>query len=157
MATATKTKRRSHKKSQPIPEQIVNNAPKLHEDFPVGSVSHQGDVIFVRIGSLPASAKARVNHQLADGNTQGSRHVLNATAKVFDCDAAEVARMIREANKCVVGESLIGPVFVSPIVPSEHDVTHPEHGHQGFEAGAVIACVYQRNLDSEEREQRTRD
>ena len=157
MTTATKTKQRTRKAAQPIPEKIVNNAPKLHEDFPVGAVSHQGDLIFVRIENLPKSAKPRLNQQLADGNTQGSRHILTPHAKAFDCDLAEVQKSIKTATKCDVGESLIGPVFVSPDNPSAHDVTHPEHGHQGFEAGAVIACVYQRNLDAMQKEQRTRD
>lgn len=157
MAVVTKKRKRTRKTSLVVPERIINNAPKLHEDFPVGTVSHQGDLIFVRISSLPKSAKPRLNHQLADGDTQGSRHVLTPNAKVFDCDPAEVSQLIFLANKCSVSASLIGPVFISPRNPTEHDVTHPEHGHQGFEAGSIIACVYQRNLDSEEREQRTRD
>lgn len=154
MAVAAKTKTSKRITNH---ERIVNNDPKLHEDFPVGSVSHQGDLIFVRIASLPKSAKSRPNRQLADGNTQGSRHILTTNAQAFDCDANEVSQLIQKANKCDVDARYIGPVFVSPANPTEHDVTHPEHGHQGFEAGAVIACVYQRNLDAEEREQRARD
>lgn len=137
-------------------EDIVNDAPKLFADFPVGSVSHQGDVIFVAIASLPKSANPRQNRQVADGGTQGSRHVVDR-GDVYDCDAAEVARMIINATKCEVDARYIGPVFVSPAEPTEHDVTHPEHGHQGFPAGTVIACVFQRNLDAEQREMRVQD
>lgn len=75
----------------------------------------------------------------------------------YDVGKAEVARLIHAATKCVVGEQYIGPVFVSPAKPSANDLTHPEHGNQGFPAGAVCAVVYQRNLDAEEREQRTQD
>lgn len=156
MTTATKT-RRNTKKTTTIPEGIINNAPKLHEDFPVGSVSHQGDLIFVRIAALPKSAKPRESRQLADGNTQGSRHVLTPIAKVYTCDVQDVIAAIKSVTKCNVSEQLVGPVFVSPDHPTDSDVDHPEHGPQGFEAGAVIACVYQRNLDSMQREQRTRD
>ena len=57
-------------------ESIVNDAPRQFDDFPVGSVSHQGDVILVAIAGLPTGAKVRTNRQVADGTTQGSRHIL---------------------------------------------------------------------------------
>ena len=43
------------------------------------------------------------------------------------------------------------------IKSKNNDLTHPEHGNQGFSAGAVCAVVYQRNLDAEEREARVLD
>lgn len=151
---ATTTKRR--KKSQEQHERIVNDAPKLHATFEPGDVSHQGDLIIVGINELPKSAKPRANRQLADGDTQGGRHVLER-GDVYDATANEIASAIRKATGCDVGEQYIGPVFVSPSDPSANDLTHPEHGAQGFPAGAICAVVYQRNLDAEEREQRTRD
>jgi hypothetical protein len=137
-------------------ERIANDESKLHATFEVGDVSHQGDLIIVCIGELPRSARPRVNRQLADGNTQGSRHVLER-GDVFDADPAEIASLIRIATGCDVGRDYLGPVFVSPSAPTADDLTHPEHGNQGFPAGAVCAVVFQRNLDAEEREQRTRD
>lgn len=137
-------------------ERIVNDASKLLETFSAGDVSHQGDLIIVGIKSLPASAKPRENRQLADGNTQGSRHVL-ARGTVYNASPEEVAELIRQATKEWVDARYVGPVFVSPDRPSADDLTHPEHGNQGFPAGTVCAVVYQRNLDAEEREQRTRD
>jgi hypothetical protein len=139
-----------------VSEQIINNAPRLIESFEVGDVSHQGDLTIVRIASLPSTAKPRKERQLAEGNTQGSRHVLER-GKVYSADPNEIGRLIRAATKCEVDLQYLGPVFVSPKDPTENDLTHPEHGHQGFPAGAVCAVVFQRNLDSEEREQRTRD
>lgn len=138
-------------------ESIVNDAPKFLATFKAGDVSHQGDLIVVGIASLPKSRKHRPSQQLADGNTQGSRHVLRDGIEVYDCDPSEVAKLIKAATKCVIGEQYIGPVFVSPKNPTENDMSHPEHGNQGFAAGSVCAVVYQRNLDAEEREQRTRD
>lgn len=156
MATATANKTRSAPRTNEDRESIINDAPKLHSTFEVGDVAHQGDIIVIRIAALPPSAKPRKNRQLADGTTQGSRHVL-ARGKVFDADAAEVAAAIKSATKCDVQAQYIGPVFVSPAKPTENDLTHPEHGNQGFPAGSVCAVVYQRNLDAEEREQVVRD
>ncbi len=151
----TKTKQ---KKSVEMPavERIVNDAPKLLSTFAVGDVAHQGDLIIVAIDQLPASAKPRKNRQLADGDTQGSRHVLEH-GEVFDADPWEVRKIIHRLTGCDVEEQYIGPVFISPAEPTENDLVHPEHGNQGYPAGTVCAVVFQRNLDAEEREQRARD
>lgn len=137
-------------------ERIVNDDSKFLASFGVGDVSHQGDLIIVGIEKLPVGAKVRKSRQLADGTTQGSRHVLER-GEVYDCDAGEVAKAIKYATGCIVDAKYIGPVFVSPGNPTADDLTHPEHGNQGFPAGQVCAVVYQRNLDAEEREQRVRD
>lgn len=152
----TKTTRVPKSKPMEPRERIANDAPKLHATFEPGDVSHQGDLIIVCIGKLPKSAKPRKDRQLAEGNTQGSRHVLER-GELFDADAREVATLIKAAAGCEVGIEYLGPVFVSPADPTAEDLTHHEHGHQGFPAGAVCAVVYQRNLDAEEREQRTQD
>lgn len=137
-------------------EAIYNDAPRFFEDFPVGSVSHQGDIMLVAIGSLPNSAKARANRQLAEGNTQGSRHVWT-NGDVYDADVSEIRALIKEANGCDVDARYIGPVIVSGKSPTANDLQHPEHGNQGFPPGTICAIVYQRNLDAEEREARVRD
>lgn len=138
-------------------ESIANDAPKLHEVFEVGEAAHQGDLIIVRIASVPKSARPRKDRQLALGNTQGSRHILER-GEVFDADAAEVSRMIEQATGKTITADYIGPVFVSPDAPTENDLTHPEHGNHGFPAGAVCAVVYQRNFDTErQREVVARD
>ena len=148
---------RTTKKKVQKPEVVVKDAPRLHAVFEAGKdVAHHGDIIIVPIFCLPKSAKPRTNRQLADGDTQGSRHVMTR-GDVYDCDIAEVAEEIVRATGVRVGAEYIGPVFVSPDAPTENDLTHPEHGNQGFPAGAVCAVVYQRNLDSEQREARVRD
>lgn len=149
-------KLRSKSRVKKTHEAIVNDAPKLHATFEPGDVSHQGDLIIVAIHKLPASAKLRKNRQLADGDTQGSRHILEH-GDVYDCDRAEVVVAIKKANGVIVNERYIGPVFVSPESPTENDLTHPEHGNQGFPDGTVCAVVVQRSLDAEEREQRVAD
>ena len=138
------------------PKVIVNDESKILESFSVGDVSHQGDLTIIAISRLPKSAKPRASRQLADGNTQGSRHVLERGG-VYDCDPAEVATLVKSATGCDVPENFFGPVFVSPQDPTADDLTHPEHGNQGFPAGTVCAVKYQRNLDAERREVRSRD
>ena len=151
MTTTTKTRRRDTV-AKAKPEAIVNDQPRTFDDFPVGTVAHQGDVIFVAIASLPMSAGPRANRQLADGNTQGSRHML-VGGECYDCDrnelAAELNRLYRGAG---VAEQYIGPVLRGPC-----EIQHPEHGDHIHTTDAVIAVVYQRNLDAEQREQRTLD
>lgn len=137
-------------------ERIVNDDPKLHPTFEPGDVAHQGDLLIVAIHSLPPSAKPRKSRQLAEGSTQGSRHVLER-GDVYDCDPDEVAAAIQEANGTIVEAEYLGPVFVAPDAPTADDLTHPEHGNQGFPAKTVCAVVYQRNLDAEERAARVQD
>lgn len=138
------------------PEVIVNDEAKLHATFEPGDVAHQGDLSIVAIHALPASAKPRKDRQLAEGSTQGSRHVM-ARGEVYDCDVKEIAAAIKKANGCLVESQYIGPVFVSPVDPTADDLTHPEHGNHGFPARTVCAVVYQRNLDDEEQTQRVAD
>lgn len=143
-------------KAQQQHEPIINNAPKLHATFEFGDVAHQGDLIVICIHELPKSAKPRKSRQLADGSTQGSRHVLER-GDVYDCAPAEVVAAIARANGCKIAPAYVGPVFVSPESPTENDLTHPEHGNQGFPAGRVCAVAYQRSLDAEQREARVAD
>lgn len=132
-------------------ESIVNDAPRVFDDFPIGTVAHQGDVIFVSIH--PMDGVPRENRQLADGNTKGSRHIL-VGGELWDCDRETVADSILQAcpKSDLVSDACIGPVFRGPC-----EIQHPEHGDHIHTTDATIAVVYQRNLDAEEREQRTRD
>ena len=138
-------------------ERIVNDESKLLESFDVGMVAYQGDVIIVGIKSLPKSANPRKDRQLADGNTPGSRHILER-GKVYDADKEEVRTLIEAATGVAAPTAeYIGPVFVSPADPTVDDLSHPEHGNLGFPAGVVCAVIYQKNLDSEERARRSMD
>lgn len=135
---------------------VFNDAPRMFDesDFPVGTVAHQGDVILVRISALPKSAKTRESRQIAEGNTQGSRHVV-MTGDVFDCDLSEVAKAIKSETKCDVNTRYIGPVFKT--VDGCADLDHPEHGNHQYRGDMVMVCVFQRVMDAEEREQRAAD
>ncbi len=134
----------------PENERMINNEAKLLENFEVGDVSYQGDLILVRIAELPSFAKKSQKRQLASGNTPGSRHVLKR-GQVYSCGDRMRQRMLAEiisqTTGCFMDSNFLGPIFVSPEVPTCDDLTHPEHGNQGFPAGAVIAVVFQRTWD----------
>lgn len=156
---ATKQRRQAKRRTSksPVPESIVNDGPLTITDgsFPMGSGAHQGDLIIIRIAALPKSAMPRVNRQLADGNTQGSRHILQA-GEAFDCDAAQVVKAIKAAcPKANPQDRYVGPVFRT--VDGAADLVHPEHGDHLYRGDMVLAVVFQRNLDAEQREQRTVD
>ena len=46
---------------------------------------------------------------------------------------------------------------IESLTPAQTVLSHPEHGHHIYHDNMVIACVFQRNLDAEEREQRALD
>lgn len=141
-------------RSTTVHERIVNNDPRTFgdHDFDIGTVSHQGDLILVRIAKLPKSVKPRASRQLAEGNTQGSRHILIG-GEAFDCVASKITKEISKVCKGVsVDARYVGPVFTTPAT-----IEHPEHGHQTFNFTGVVACVYQRNMDQLQRERRVLD
>lgn len=158
MATKTKKPARGRVELKaPIPESLVNDATRVLDDasWPVGSAAAQGDIYLVRIDSLPPSAKRRANRQMAEGNTQGSRHVVT-TGDCFDANPAEMVQLIRSAcPKAKVEPEFIGPIFTT--VKGLAELDHPEHGNYQFCGDMVVAVVVQRNLDSEQRAVRARD
>ena len=158
MSKTIKVARKSKSKKQTVqPETLVNDAPRTftEADFPIGTAAHQGDLILVRIADFPSTAKPREDRQLALGNTQGSRHMLQ-TGTPYDCPAASVSNAITAVCPGVaVQAAYIGPVFATK--SGAADLLHPEHGDHHYRGDMVIAVVYQRNLDAEEREQRVQD
>lgn len=148
----SKEKRAVKTASAPVIESIINDETRVFTDSPM--VVAQGDLYFVELPHLPKSAKPRSNRQLAEGDTQGSRHVC-AIGHVFDADRGEIASMIKSATGRTVEEQYIGPIFQSAV--GEAYVKHPEHGDHKFECETIRAVVFQRSLDAEEHAQRVRD
>ena len=130
-------------------ESIANDALRVFDDaaWQPGDVASQGDLYLVCLHKMPESAKPRKNKQMADGDTQGSRHILTK-GKAFDADSGELCRMIEFATKCSISAKYIGPVFRGPAL-----LTHPEHGDQQWTGKCFNVVVYQRALDAEQREQ----
>lgn len=133
-----------------VGEQIKNDARRCFGpgEWERGDTSAQGDVMFINIGVLPASARPRKNRQLADGNTLGSRHIVTR-GDVFECDPSEVANLALAATGQRIPVKYIGPVFTGPAL-----VEHPEHGDQEFTGECVNATVYQRVWDAEQQQER---
>lgn len=132
-------------------ESVINDEVRVFTDFPVPCAAHQGDITLVSLPHLP-SGKSRSNRQVADSNTQGSRHVLEK-GDLYDCDKEEVVRLINEHYPYVnITAQYIGPVFTSPAY-----LAHPEHGDHDYQCEGIIAVTYQMNVDAEERAMRARD
>ena len=153
-ATATMTPSDAVRNLRQKGESMKNDALKVHATFEPGDVSAQGDINIVCIRKLPETATPRQNRQLADGNTQGSRHVLR-DGQVYDCDANELHRAILQEAKAEVPMNLIGPVFTGGAAPAY--LEHPEHGHQQFPADAICVVTYQRTLSLQGKEIRVFD
>lgn len=106
----------------------------------VGDAHRQGDIYIRKIAAVPAGVQKmeQVRLQLAPGESQGSRHVL---------DSASGVQMFEPGAQATV---LDGPVFV---LKERRTVTHPEHGDVSLPEGTY--CIdYQRAFADELRAQR---
>ncbi len=89
----------------------------------VGKVVRQGDIYIHRVQESHAHGKELKSRQLALGNTQGSRHMAEEPAQVFEG--------IKLPEWCAAG------TFLGPLVKSKKafKVGHPEHAHVILPAG----------------------
>lgn len=88
----------------------------------VGKVVRQGDIYIHRVEDSHKCGKKTDNHQLALGTTQGSRHVAEAHAEIFEgTTAPEWAP-----------RAFLGPLVKSTVA---FKITHPEHAHVNLPAG----------------------
>jgi hypothetical protein len=135
---------------------------RFSEGASVNDGWRQGDLYIKLIDKLPADAKrvelqAAVHGenpqaQLAPGNTQGSRHILDSL------DGVEIYTVPPwPSQEC----NLAGPILV---LHKERTITHPEHGHVTVPTGipkagkpTIVEITYQRDLDAEERARRVID
>ena len=139
-------------------EKIISDQTQKVGTVSVGDAIRQGDIYPVCIGSLPKSAKRANIYQLAPGNSQGSRHILDTEAcEVYTADPEEVISLIKKAmnnqGKYLdqLRSQLIGPLFV--FRKEEQELTHPQHGNFVLPEGEVFATVYQRAWAEEVRRQ----
>jgi hypothetical protein len=137
--------------SSPHVETMDPSIPRVCDAICPGDNVPQGDVNMVCIAALPKSAKTRASRQIADGDTRGSRHVVEGGA-VYDADAVELAQAVKQATGLT-----IDPQYMGPVVEGLCVLTHPQHQHHKYPAGVVMVAVYQRNLNAEEREIRASD
>lgn len=130
------------KNVQAVMEDIETKAKENHkptvrraEKMEIGQVAHQGDIYVHRVAAdHPRGVKAP--RQLVQGATQGSRHVAEAPAQVFEGkQAPEWAP-----------RALVGPVIVTR---KRLRVTHPEHAHLDLPAG-TYQVTFQRDARTNE-------
>lgn len=91
----------------------------------VGQYSRQGDVYIHRVDDKHPRGKPRAERQLAIGTTQGSRHVAEEPAVVYE--GATRPEWCRE-------DAFIGPCIVVPQGETAL-VSHPEHAYSLHGAG----------------------
>ena len=147
MATKTKSKPKSTTASSAyqevldLAEQIKNGEPATIALIEPGDVVRQGDIYLVSLDVSPASPKRWAGRQLAEGTTQGSRHVT-----VGDCDLflPDPARAKDVLNRLIPG-TRDQELFLGPVIEARESVTieHPEHGHRTLPAGTYLV-TYQR-------------
>lgn len=113
---------------------IANDSEVRYGTFAVGDQHWQGDVGVLRICELPGGLKDtwEWGKQVAPGNTQGSRHVVDGACKLMVWPN---------------GGELVGPVVRSE---EEWALRHPEHGDVVFPKGDYI-ITYQRAYADEIR------
>lgn len=139
---ATITAERALRDVQRGAEKIKNDElQRFPEAASPGDSVRQGDVYVTLLDRVPAGATPiPFRAQLADGNTQGSRHCL---------DSSQGVQLYRLPEPGM----LDGPVVE---LAESRTLTHPEHGDWLLPVG-TYQISYQRNLDSEERERRAID
>lgn len=141
-------------------QQARRSTQELSPAASLGDVLRQGDLYLVLIpkpkdGELTAIVRIGNGVQLAPGQTQGSRHVLEFGAGATDCgcwtakNPSAVAAEIKKHNGSVVPVELIGPVFATGSAAAE--ITHPEHGHFVVPAETTCVVTYQRQHAEEVR------
>lgn len=107
----------------------ANAKPEIRriEKISVGKVVRQGDIYIHCVEASHASGRLTRNRQLAIGNTQGSRHVVD----------------IDEGDSVLVYEGTALPAwcgprtFLGPLLESDERfvITHPEHAHVSLPKG----------------------
>jgi len=95
----------------------------------------QGDVVLHQMEPTELQGlKPTKERQLAPGTSKGSRHILEGDVNVFAYAGTD---------------PLEGPRFL--VGPGGATVTHPEHRHYMFHAGACGRVRYEQDLDAAER------
>ena len=109
----------------------------------IGDVARQGDVYFHVVSSDWPKGDEIKNHQLAPGNTKGSRHIADNSFKVFVGIQwpSYINKNFRRITSC------LGPVIVA--TQQSGMVTHPEHCN--FALNQTIQITYQCDIRTMDR------
>lgn len=111
-------------------QRAKNDQPRDCTTLPVGDVAQQGDV-YIHVAPTDHPHGPRLaTRQLAEGDTQGSRHIAEGHVKIY-APTTPTASMETGA--------LLGPVVVAT---GPWTLTHPEHPHHHYGPG-TYAIVHQ--------------
>lgn len=105
-----------------------------------GQAVRQGDVYLVATQGLKVG-KAIFNRQLAPGETQGSRHIAEFPAQIFEGPGHPI--------QGIAANALLGPVVEST---QPWNLAHPEHAHVSLPAGQY-QVIYQLDFAAQRRVQ----
>jgi len=105
-----------------------------------GQAVRQGDVYLVVVEGVKAGAPV-LNRQLAPGETQGSRHIAEAPAQIFQSPGHPL--------KGIASNALLGPLVESA---KTWNLAHPEHAHVSLPPGQY-QVVYQLDFAAQRRVQ----
>jgi len=105
-----------------------------------GQAVRQGDVYLVATQGLKVG-KAIFNRQLAPGETQGSRHIAEAPAQIFESPGHPI--------QGIAANALLGPVVEST---QPWNLAHPEHAHVSLPPGQY-QVIYQLDFAAQRRVQ----
>jgi hypothetical protein len=89
----------------------------------VGEVAQQGDVYVVRVADDHARGLEIMDRQVAEGDTQGSRHIVGNGPKLFR--GTNIPSGVKQ-------RALLGPVVVAT---TDWNLEHPEHPWHTLPAG----------------------
>ena len=104
------------------------NSIRIVNKMEIGKFVRQGDVYVVRVEDSHKCGIALKERQVAIGNTQGSRHIAQSPAQLFEGVAAPPKWSER--------------TFLGPVIKSDKEwvLDHPEHAQFQLPAGTFQIC-----------------
>lgn len=120
-----------------IEESFAKKAPAIRltsEQIPIGKFVRQGDVYLTRVSPNHPHGPQIKDHQLAAGETLGSRHIVDDTTKIYR-GTTHVKQWLK-----------LGPndrVLIAPFIESyqEIHIKHPQHGDYFLPAGSYQCSI----------------
>jgi len=113
----------AHRESERLAKEKAVAEVRVVESMEIGKVARQGYVYIHCVSPKHPRGEKMKTHQLAIGDSMGSRHVAEAPAEVFE--GSEQPAWCRPWT-------FLGPCIVAA---DRFTVTHPEHAHVSLPAG----------------------
>lgn len=143
--TKTMTAERAFGRVASAAEQIRNDERRVVEVMSPGDNVRQGDIYITFLDREPRVIGPHESRQLAEGNTQGSRHTVEGDCEVLQVDGAEALEILHR----LVPDSRNFEQFVGPMIraPKGCEVPHPEHAHYSLPPGSHLVTIQRAHAD----------